>query len=231
MKKWLEVEDLQIEIRHSQRKSIGITVDRWGGVNLAVPEDCSEETIHKTVHENLFWVHKKLAEKSLLAQGMTGKQYVTGEGFYYLGRSYRLMLVEPEQSLPPLRLYRGRFVMRRDMREQAQDHFRSWYVLHGFSWLSHRVKLYAERMDVNPGEILIEELGYRWASCGKNRDLHFHWRGLTLPPIYLEYLIVHELAHFHEPYHTNAFWKRIELVIPDYARRKKGLAEQGAEFI
>jgi predicted metal-dependent hydrolase len=42
---------------------------------------------------------------------------------------------------------------------------------------------------------------------------------------YVDYIVVHELVHLHEPHHTPGFWRRIERAMPDFAARKQWLAE------
>ena len=42
-------------------------------------------------------------------------------------------------------------------------------------------------------------------------------------------ILVHQIAHLHEPHHTPAFWLRVERVMPDYAQRKVWLAEHGID--
>lgn len=44
-------------------------------------------------HGKRTWVYRKLAEKDLLLAPPVRKQFVSGEGFDYLGRRYRLLLV------------------------------------------------------------------------------------------------------------------------------------------
>jgi predicted metal-dependent hydrolase len=82
-------------------------------------------------------------------------------------------------------------------------------------------------MEVEPKGLTVQDLGHRWGSCGKHQKLYFHWRVIMLPAKYAEYVVVHELAHLHEPHHTPAFWKRVERVMPDFEHRKTWLAENG----
>jgi predicted metal-dependent hydrolase len=44
----------------------------------------------------------------------------------------------------------------------------------------------------------------------------------------VEYVVVHELIHLVEPDHGPGFWRRLERLIPDFAERKRWLAESGA---
>lgn len=230
----LTVNGLTYELRRSpRRKTLGITVDRDGSLILTAPDDCPEETIQQTAHKKELWVQTKLAEKRLLFRPKPPKEYVTGEGFYHLGRSYRLLLLDtPENntSTPALRLHRGRFELRRNERHRAGEHFAAWYVRNGQPWIRRRVDLFTDRIGASPAEVKIRELGYRWGSCGPKSGLNIHWRTICLPPRIVEYVVVHELVHLIEPHHDKAFWKRVERVLPDFATRKRWLAENGHLF-
>ena len=230
----LVVDGLAYQLRRSPRRTtIGITVDRDGSLILTAPDDCPEETIEETAHKKQLWVHTKLAEKRLLFRPKPPKEYVTGENFYHLGRSHRLLLVdapENDSSTPALRLHRGRFELRRDERHRAGEHFVAWYVRNGQPWIQRRVDLLADRIGAAPATVNVRELGYRWGSCGPKSNLNIHWRTICLPPRIVEYVVVHELIHLIEPHHGKDFWKRVERVILDYAVRKKWLAENGHRF-
>jgi predicted metal-dependent hydrolase len=230
----LTVDGLTYELRRSERrKTLGITVDRDGSLILTAPEDCPEETIQQTARKKELWIHTKLAEKRLLFRPKPPKEYVTGEGFYYLGRSYRLLLVgvpEDQAASPALRLRRGRFELRRDERHRADEHFVTWYVRNGQPWIQRRVDLLADRIGASPALVNVRELGYRWGSCGPAGNLNFHWRTICLPPRIVEYVVVHELVHLIESHHGKDFWRRVERVIPDFAVRKRWLAENGHRF-
>lgn len=54
-------------------------------------------------------------------------------------------------------------------------------------------------------------------------------RDELLPARIAEYVVVHEIAHLHEPHHTPTFWLHMERVMPDYAQRKAWLAEHGMD--
>jgi predicted metal-dependent hydrolase len=227
----LTIDDLTFELRRSERrKTVGITVERNGELILTAPPDCSLVLIEQVARDKRFWIYTKLAEKELLCQPPPEREYVSGEGFYYLGRSYRLLLVEPDDSLPVLQLQQGRFRLQRSERAHAQQHFVTWYTTHGQPWIEQRVGALADRLAVIPGQVQVRDLGFRWGSCGKDGSLNFHWRTLLLPPRIIEYIAAHEMVHLHEPHHNEAFWRRLERAMPDMAARKQWLAENGARF-
>jgi len=51
-----------------------------------------------------------------------------------------------------------------------------------------------------------------------------------LPPRIIEYIVAHELVHLSERRHSPEFWRRLERAMPDYAARKRWLAENGVRF-
>jgi hypothetical protein len=55
------------------------------------------ETLETVVNKKRLWIHSKLIEKESLNPPTPAKEYVSGKGFYYLGRSYSLKLVDGEK--------------------------------------------------------------------------------------------------------------------------------------
>lgn len=237
----LKVGDLAFELRRSaNRRTLQITVERDGALILFAPKTCPNAQLEKFVRERRFWIYTKLAEKEALHRPVSPKQYKTGEGFAYLGRSYRLLLVpspavsstaepapDPTAGGAPVKLTGGRFQMRRDVAAEGRLHMVQWYTAHATQWLAARVKPWARRISVKPTGLVVMDLGYRWASCSAGGKLQFHWKTILLPPPAIDYVIVHELAHLHERHHTPAFWGLVERALPDFAARKQWLAEYG----
>ena len=230
----LTVGDLSFELRRSdKRSSVGITVDRDGSLIVTAPRDCPLDQITRIARQKSVWVHRKLAEKDLISSAERPKEFVSGEGFYYLGRRHRLLLADPGSGVrpsPALRLQHGRFVLRRDERHRAHEHFVSWYARRARPWIRQRVDLYKDRVGVKPGLVEVRDLGHRWGSCAPHGSIKLHWRTILLPPRIIEYLVVHELVHLTARRHTQEFWRAVERAIPDYAARKRWLAENGSRF-
>lgn len=227
----LAVAGLDFEVQLSgARRSIGITVDRDGSLIVSAPHDCNEAELAAFAHEKRMWVYKKLAEKDLLLSHRPMKEFVSGEGFAYLGRSHRLLLAE--HCTDPVKLDRGRLVMRRDIATSglATQAMIDWYRTRARRWLTRRVGPWAQRMGVSPSTIDVRDLGYRWGSLGKRDRVNFHWATIQLPPTLVDYVIVHELAHVHESNHTPEFWLRVERALPTFRSEKLELARVGSRL-
>lgn len=223
--------DLCFELRYSgKRRTVGITVERDGRLILASPLEVPIETLEKVVDDRRLWIYSKLLKKESLNFPTSVKEYVSGEGFYYLGCSYRLKLVNGVKGQPPLKLYQSRFQLHRGAQAQGRELFIHWYRLHVQPLLEQQIAVLVHRVGARPDSVQVRELGYRWGSCGHKGNLYFHWRVSMLPRSMIEYIVTHELVHLVEPHHTKAFWERIERIIPDYNARKRWLAENGATY-
>jgi predicted metal-dependent hydrolase len=225
MSELLKLADLTFEIRRSpRRKTLGLTVDRDGKLVLHTPETAALDELERWTRKKLLWVHQKLAIKQELAPKVRQPEYVPGENFQYLGRGYRLVLVDHQHV--PLRLDGGRFILRKDARSEATEHFRRWYIEVGSQWVTRRTHLLKRRVGAEPSRVELRNLGFRWGSCGNRGAVLLNWRLLQLPVRLADYVICHELVHLREPHHGPAFWALLECVQPDWRERKQELAER-----
>ena len=89
----ITVGDLSFMVRESdRRRTVGITVDRDGSLLLHAPAGAKPDAVAAWAWSKRGWVFRKLADKHLLLAATPAKEFVTGEGFDYLGRHYRLQL-------------------------------------------------------------------------------------------------------------------------------------------
>jgi predicted metal-dependent hydrolase len=228
----LTVGDLSFEVRHSpRRQTIGITVERDGQLVIVCRPEVSSNRLEEVIQNKRLWIYEKLLHKESFNAPPSGtKEYVSGEGFYYLGRSYRLKLIDGMQEQPSLMLHQGRFNLDRQVQSSGREVFISWYCDRLKSLLKPIIPDLARRVGVEPLTVQVQELGYRWGSCTQKGSVYFHWRVAMLPRPMIDYVVIHELVHLVEHQHSSKFWGRVEQTIPDFERRKNWLAEQGVRY-
>ena len=222
---------VRYEVIRTRRSTADIIIERDGSVLVRAPEWADDEQIANIVTSKHYWIYQGLAEWRELNAARVMREYKNGEGFLYLGRAYRLLLVAEQEE--PLQLTNGRFTLRRDVVEQgeiaaAQAAFRDYYIARGLERLGQRVGYYAPKVGAAPADVQVRELGNRWASCSATGALAFHWKCMMAPPTIIDYIVVHELCHFHHRDHNDAFWNEVDKVIPDYGERKEWLRKNGA---
>ncbi|NJM17646.1 MAG: M48 family metallopeptidase [Richelia sp. RM2_1_2] len=222
--------ELSFELRESnRRRTVEITIEPDGQLILATPPKVPLDKLEKIINQRRFWIYSKLLQKETIKQPPSEPQtYLPGQGFYYLGRSYRLKLVDTAQI--PLRLYQGRFELLRQHQQLGRELFINWYRSRIKQHLESIAPPIASRIGKQPKSIQIRELGNRWGSCNSKHDIYFHWRVAMLPHKMIEYVVIHEMVHLVQPLHNQDFWDKVERILPDWEERKEWLAKNGAVF-
>ncbi len=229
-----QVRDIEYQLLPgTERRTTDIVIERNGVITVRPPVDMKPEQVDETVLSKRMWIYRNLAEWRDLNATRVIREWVSGESFMYLGRHYRLLLVNEQDE--PLKFRDGRFCLLRSViekggRDAAQETFESFYRDKGFGRLLKRVAFFAGKVGVTPGKVTIKELGYRWASCQTNGDLNFHWKCLMAPLTVIDYIVVHELCHIRHRDHGDLFWNEVDKVMPDYRERKEWLRIRGAEL-
>ena len=213
MSEVLQIDDLQV--RGSAEPSstyVDLIVDRFGDLVINVPESLLPHELEAIVRRKQEWIYTKLGHKENVLRSGGRNEYVTGEGFYYLGKKYRLKLLDTANlaaNTRPLRLMNGRFLMLRSAAQDGRTHFIKWYMNRGQAWISDAVEVLKERVLAEPRSIIIRDLKFRWGSCNAAGDLYFHWRVILLPPHVVRYLVLHELVHLREHNHSAPFYENL----------------------
>lgn len=233
----ITVHGIEYLIKSTERSSLGITVERDGTVAINAPLRAELKAIERFVSSKTVWIRQKLAYKSQTNKEKVRRDFVSGQGFLYLGKSYRLRLinngtgvVDKEGDSTPLRLHNGYFELLEREKERGKEHFIKWYKKQTEQQLQLRIPRYANRIDVEVKDFRVLDLGNRWASCGKKGTLNFSWRTVMAPIQVFDYILVHEMAHMIERGHTKEFWRIISRVMADYEERKAWLQEHGVEL-
>lgn len=227
-----QIRDIEYQLLPgSDRQTTDIVIERNGAITVRPPQRMTPEQVDETVFSKRMWIYRNLAEWRDLNATRVVREWVNGETFLYLGSGYRLQLVTGQ--IDDLKLKDGRFCMPREIIEEegysaAHQAFVLFYQVKGLPRIRSRVTLFAAKVGVKPGTVQIKDLGYRWASCGTNGDLHFHWKCLMAPLSVIDYIIVHELCHLRYRDHSDAFWNEVDKVLPDYRERKEWLRGRGA---
>ena len=87
--------------------------------------------------------------------------------------------------------------------------------------LLEKVKYYSSIMDVYPKSIKINSAKKRYGSCSGENNINFSLFLMDKDERFIDYVVVHELAHIKHHNHSKAFYGFIESFMPDYKERKK----------
>lgn len=232
----LRVDDLLLTVRVSpRRRRLGVTVERDACLTLSVPTGQTIGSAEEFVRRHRAWILGKLRLREGNASRHPLKRLVDGEGFLYLGRNYRLLIVD--EPMMVVALDGPRLTMPRQLAEQpsrARQELVRWYRQRGMEWTHDRSQPWAARLGILEAQFVVRDLGHLWGSyragSANQSDIgrvNLNWLTFQLPPYLIEYVVAHELAHAVIPHHGQEFWRLLSQAMPDCVDRKTQLDDLG----
>lgn len=97
--------------------------------------------------------------------------------------------------------------------------------------VEQKIEAYKGEINGEVNKVFIRDQRTRWGSCSAKNNLNFNWRLILGPEHVLEYVVVHELVHLEYRDHGEAFWNRVENVLPGYMKSKEWLEENRHQLI
>ena len=212
--------------RSTKRTRVTITVERDGSIVVHAPIHVSGEAISRIVESKRFWIYEKTRHEQKYSNHPhpPGKEFVNGESALYLGRSYRIEIVNEEAEC--IR-FEQRFLVPTSLARRRKGAMREWYMARARERILPRVARQARELGVSFGRARIIDSRYRWGSCTVRDNINLNWRLIKAPIFVIDYVVAHEVAHLLEPNHTPRFWNIVRTQVPTMERARAWLREHG----
>ena len=210
-----------VKIVRKDVRNITLKVRPNGEAILTTPKAASDEHIKFIIEKRAKWIAKK---RTFFASFKTPqKEYVSGEDFKYLGRSYRLKVVQSKEERVKLqRGYLELFVKDKSDLERKRNLVYEWYnekaMLYFFNILQEFNKIV--KQDIK--SVKIRQMKTRWGSCNPYKSyINLNIELIKKPRACIEYVVFHELVHLLYPDHSKKFYDYLTLYMPDWQKRKE----------
>lgn len=217
---------MQIEIVKKDVKQINIKVRPSGEVILTAPTKTSSEHIEYVIKKRTEWIDKKLAFYKEHQLKVT-REYVSGENFCYLGRNYRLKVIESlDEGVKLQRGYLEVFVKDKSDVKRKKQLVKRWYIEKAEIHFLKAIEKYKPIVKREIAHIRIREMKTRWGSCNPIKGyINLNLELIKKPTSCIEYVVFHELAHLVYANHSTKFYNYLTLFMPDWKKRKERLEE------
>ena len=229
-----EVLGLQVEVVRSMRRTAALHIV-GSDLQVRVPEHLEDGRVAAILKQKRPWIRSKVAELQRVPPHRP-RELVSGESFPYLGRNYRLKVLEGHQV--GVRLSGGYLratVRPEEQGEQRetriQQYLQNWYRSRARERLSEKAIRYARQIGVTPEGISVRNFKSRWGSCNKTGYMVFNWNIIKAPHAIANYVVIHELCHLIHPNHSKDFWRLVARHDGAYEERKQWLKQQAASLL
>ena len=172
------------------------------------------------------WLNKQV-KKAAIAESCPVKTYTTGEKLLYKGKIYSIC-VNCQETQPRVFLSHDNvihlLVKPGTHVSQREKMITAWYRKELKESIGMYVDKWQPQMGVTVNEFNVRKMKTRWGSCNINKKrIWLNLALIKLAPLFLEYIIVHEMVHLLERNHNARFKGFMDQFMPDWKRLKKEL--------
>ncbi len=219
---------IEYELIYAPRKTLSIYVHPDSSVLVKAPLGTETPRIEAFVLKKAAWVlkHQRQFQDYPVANPLP-RRYVSGEAYRYLGRQYRLKVVEG--AIERVQLSRGFLtvsVADTGDKKRIAELLDGWFHAQAKRIFEERLAACFPRVEslgVEYPKITIREMKARWGSCSAKRSISLNIKLIHVPKDLIDYVILHELCHLKELNHSAKFYALLDKVLPDWRERKRRL--------
>jgi predicted metal-dependent hydrolase len=223
----LVIGGLNVDIIRKDIKNLHISVMPPNGrVRVAIPAHINDDRVRSAIVSKLAWIKKQQADFEKQPR-QSEREMVSGESHYFLGRRYRLEVIEVTGK-PHIALNGNNTLLLSTSTDTSKEKrlklLDEWYREQIKRRLPALLNKWQAIVGVEPNHCGIRKMKTKWGSC--NTSEKRIWLNLELakkPPECLEYILVHELVHLLERHHNRRFKAFMDEYMPKWSLHRNTL--------
>ena len=221
----LYIEPFRIQVVRKKVKNINLSVKKDGQIVVSMPYRGKLAEVEAFVKSKIDWVQKTLQKTQAIKPTKT-PQLIDGEQHFIWGVAYMLNIIHADK-VSVEKTENQHIVMcipdhaTAAQRQKLLDYFYAQLVD-----LSIFVQLgvLCKKMRVPLPKVSVRKMATRWGSCTPaKKSIRINSELAKYPPKCLQYVLVHELAHFFVKGHGDDFIAIIDKNMPDWQKYKEML--------
>jgi predicted metal-dependent hydrolase len=222
--------NITFALEYSPRKTLAIEVHPDSRIVVKAPINATLESIELKVIHRAGWIARQQRQFAKYAPPLPAPECVSGEGYRYLGRQYRLKLIESERE--HVRLWQGRLEVSTPTpfdREHAERSIANWFRDRAIIIFGERYHLCTKLVvpyGIEGNGFELRTMSKHWGSCTPAGRIFLNPLLISAPKDCIDYVIIHELCHLRFPNHSSSFYQLLTRIMPDWIDRQDRLNTQ-----
>jgi predicted metal-dependent hydrolase len=218
---------IEYRVDFAARKTVAINVHPDQQVTILAPEGSEPSAIEDLLRKRASWILRQQQQFATYAPQESPRSYVSGESYRYLGRQYRLKVLEGKQeSIKQERSFIYVTVADKNDIKLVKDVLEQWYRNNAQYIFHKRLALCyprVERLGIPYPSIAIRAMKTRWGSCSQAGLITLNPRLVQTPMSCIDYVLLHELCHLKEHNHGKQYYQLLDQTLPDWRERRQKL--------
>lgn len=232
----LKDKSINVLIEEKHIKNLRLKVSPSCEVKMSIPNGVKKDEIEKFLSSKKRWLERNINIFESL-KPYENKAYITNGGSVkILGREHNIWIKpakEDKIEVADLKLYI--YSQNHEDKEKLKKQYESFYKKEALKFFQERLDfLYPiiKKHKIKKPAIKIRKMKTRWGSCNKSKQyITLNYNLFKTPKSCIDYVILHELAHFIYPQHNKLFYDFVSIHMPDWKDRKKQLDYEMSKMI
>ena len=215
----IELGDITVDVVLKDIKNIHLSVyPPAGRVKISAPLRTDIDTIRIFAISRLGWI-KQQQKKFQEQERETPREYLDLESHYVWGKRYLLKVIEVDEA-PSVELKHSKMILQ--VRPGTDDKKKktiidTWYREQLKKAVPPLIAKWEPLMGVKVEQFFVQRMKTKWGSCNhKAHNIRLNTELARKPQEYLEYIIVHEMAHLLEHTHNSRFITLMDKFMPKW---------------
>ena len=216
---------MEVTIIRKRVKNLNLRVKPNLEVILSAPINLERKYIDNFLDSKQSWIDRQLNFFRECSTQNIEKEFVSGENFRYLGKNYRLKVIEDIKDEVELQNdFLMLYISNKSDIELKRRVIKEWYQNRAKEVFQKLIEKYQPIVKKKINRITLKEMKTRWGSCNSQKgyiNLNLHL--IHQPTRCIEYVVAHELAHLVHPNHSKEFYNYLSYLLPDWRELRERL--------
>ena len=200
--------NILVKIIYKNNRNIYFRFDENAVLVVTCPKRTFDEEIYNLINKN------ETALLKMYAKAIERKEY--NSEFWLLGKKYNVVFNDALEDTQ----INGEFIYSKD--EKMLDKYVNEEIQRVFN---EEIDICKQCFNNLPDfNLKTRKMKTRWGVCNRNdKTITLNTELIKKDIELLDYVIIHEMAHFYEGNHSKAFWNIVQMACPNYKERRAKL--------
>jgi len=221
----ITIDGENFELQRKKIRNLYLRLHPDGTAHVSAPMRMPAATIEAFLRSRIPWLQQQRT-KLLKQNSVSDAQYIDGRTLFFFGQAYTLSVRQDAKA--ELQFSDGIAML---SCPENRDDARRAVILAAYAnalrqYIDRRLPEFAARMGVHPAGYSLRYMRSRWGSCTPSSGtIRYNLRLAQKPAEWIDYVIVHELAHLRYADHSPQFWAFVERFAPNWRAIRKKMNE------
>lgn len=208
-------------IKNKKAKSIKITVKDPISVNITLPYRCTYKTAKDFVFDKMNWIQQNL---ELFEFKKIDENHKTKTGNFIISKAdIKTPVIKNKKGTINFIYPFDKDFYSNEIQLEAKKALKKALYLEAKEYLPKRLDEIAQKFGFKYNKLSLKSHKTRWGSCSYKNNINLNINLMNLENDFIDYVLIHELAHTVEKNHKENFWKIVYDCMPNAKEIRKEL--------